>query len=312
MILHGNMSYSKAQTGLEQELEDFVLQNVEYFFGESCIVLPKSLISAADGTGTIPDAVVLNIDSREWFVVEVELGHHAVWDHIILQISKQFVASLQNHNKQKLISLAIQMVREKVELRQIFLDNEIAELDIIPTVQQIFSKPPIIAIPIDQVPEDLKLWAAAMVKTRVDFWIIEKYVNELGEILYNVSDNAAPDISTSQNGRVIEQPRGSEWYTWLLQKRYINIGETLTMKYKGHTFSGIVRELGIEITNGEIKSVSGSAIHYIKTIKPNAKTVNGYTKWRNSSNESLDDMAKRYAPTTDPLESESTEESSSQ
>jgi len=52
-------------------------------------------------------------------------------------------------------------------------------------LQAILSKSPIIALPIDEIPSDLKEWASTL-RHEVRFWIVEKYINDSGEIIYSI------------------------------------------------------------------------------------------------------------------------------
>lgn len=79
----------------EQELEEFVFQNIKKIFGSNAILLSKRKISTISGFGTIPDAFVIDLDNDEWFIIEVELAHHSLYNHIVPQISK-FHSSLSN------------------------------------------------------------------------------------------------------------------------------------------------------------------------------------------------------------------------
>ena len=58
MIIVNNRKFIAASFANEDEIERVVLENAEYIFGPDSIMLPKSLIRSADGSGTIPDGYV--------------------------------------------------------------------------------------------------------------------------------------------------------------------------------------------------------------------------------------------------------------
>ena len=73
MIILGNQKLIETEFANEQEIEDVVVANAEYFFGPASIFIPKKLIRTKDGFGTIPDGFAVDLASRTWFVVEAEL-----------------------------------------------------------------------------------------------------------------------------------------------------------------------------------------------------------------------------------------------
>ena len=81
-------------------------------------MLPKSLISSADGFGTIPDGFAIDFSARRWFMVEAELSSHSVWGHIAPQISKQIVAAQQSTSRKLLIEIVINRIREDKTLKE--------------------------------------------------------------------------------------------------------------------------------------------------------------------------------------------------
>lgn len=88
--------------------------NLRTLFGSSIIFLPKAKIATLGGTGTIPDAFVIELsESQEWFVVEAELASHGTWQHIAPQIfSKQLTAINSPNTRAVVLKLALQAVRE--------------------------------------------------------------------------------------------------------------------------------------------------------------------------------------------------------
>src|SRR5690554_8221503 len=94
MLIFNNSKYVKTPFSNEDELEQVVISNYEHIFGPSSIYLPKKLIRTADGIGTIPDGFAIDLGTRKWYLVEAELLHHSVWNHIAPQVSKQVIAKI--------------------------------------------------------------------------------------------------------------------------------------------------------------------------------------------------------------------------
>ena len=82
MLIFNNTKFIKAPFNNEAELEQVIINNYEYLFGPNSFYLPKAMIRTADGVGTIPDGFVIDIEQKKWYIVEAELMHHSVWNHI--------------------------------------------------------------------------------------------------------------------------------------------------------------------------------------------------------------------------------------
>ena len=88
IILKDGVKFIKHSFDLENQFEKIVLTQYKSIFGENAILFDKQKIKTATGIGTIPDAFVISPDKRKWYIVEVELAIHNVYQHIIPQITK--------------------------------------------------------------------------------------------------------------------------------------------------------------------------------------------------------------------------------
>ena len=147
MIITSNKEkYIKIDFEDEEELEDIVKNNHEYFFGPTSIYLPQTKLTTRGEVGTIPDAIVVDIVSEEWFIVEVERSIHGTWEHIAPQISKQ-ITSINNPNSVEVIlSNLIDLIKEDKEMKNIFIELDIKEVDIRRKLEEIFEEMPKVAI----------------------------------------------------------------------------------------------------------------------------------------------------------------------
>ena len=115
MLLFDNRKFVITKFDNEDEIERVAIENAEFIFGPSSIYFPKTLIKTFDGTGTIPDGYVIDLDGKRWYIVEAELAHHSVWNHIAPQVAKQIIAANNPATKQKLIDVAIEQVRNDLQ-----------------------------------------------------------------------------------------------------------------------------------------------------------------------------------------------------
>jgi len=303
MIILSDKKLIEAKFDNEQELEDVVLANSEYFFGPSSILIPKKLIKTKDGFGTIPDGFAVDMSSRNWFIVEAELIHHNVWGHIAPQVAKQLIASIRPETRQLLTEILVQMVTEDENVKEKFNDENIKEIDIRKILAEIFEKPPIIGMPIDAVTNDLKEWAETL-KNDVKLWIVKKYIEFANPevVAYDIPEEYRPVLDTSdRNSKPIS---GITTYdvsvSDLIDAGLIQENEQVTMAYKPRggnrkTYKGQIDSDGsITVLDKKFSSPSYAAILCIQDAGSDRTTVNGWTSWKVSNGKFLSELRTEY------------------
>lgn len=303
MIILNDKRLIEAKFDSEQELEDVVLANSEYFFGPSSILIPKKLIKTKDGFGTIPDGFAVDLASRNWYIVEAELIHHNVWGHIAPQVAKQLIATIRPETRQLLTEILVQMVMDDENVKEKFIDEKIKEIDIRKVLFEIFEKPPIIGMPIDEVTNDLKEWAETL-KNDVKLWIVSKYI-EFGNpenVAYDIPEEYRPVLDTSD--RNSKPKSGITTYdvsiSDLMEAGLIIENEQVTMPYKPRggakkTYKGQINSDGsITVLDKKFSSPSYAAIYCIQDAGSQRTTVNGWTSWRVSNGKFLADLRTEY------------------
>lgn len=185
----------------EEELERVVLENYEYIFGPDSILLPKKLIKSPDGAGTIPDAFAVDLLLRRWYVVEAELASHGVWRHIAPQVAKQLAAASQVATRAALVEAVIDLFKTDESVRLRFEEHDVPEIDVRRVVSEIFDTQPIVAIPIDSISKDLRLWAEQL-KVEVRLWTVRKLVDfqDASLVAYEIPDEFRPSLDTTTAG----------------------------------------------------------------------------------------------------------------
>lgn len=301
MLIGANCKYTKVAFKNESEIEELVTKNAELLFGAYAVFLPKSKISTIGGAGTIPDGIVIDLESKEWYVVEVERACHGTWEHIAPQVSKQLTAILKKVTLDKIADLAIVQLKNSDSLKNAIVSElKIREMEIHGQINDILKKQPIVAIPIDEVPVDLTEWAKTL-KNVVKVWKIEKLSRVDGDdVIYSFPDDAIPDVNTSAEGSAVvsESNRGGgELLRKVIKAGLLSIGETLAFEYtprgkKKQKFNAIVRDDGMEV-DGKVYSPSYAAVACMRKAGSNRSTANGWSIWRNSKGELLDDLYKR-------------------
>ena len=112
----------------EDDMEKMVVEHYKYIFGEDSIILTKREIKTRSGIRSIPDAFVLSIEDKTWYLVEVELEVHPLYEHIVAQISK-FNSAIKNAATQKaLIKAFYDEIKSDPRKNLIFQLKEVKEL----------------------------------------------------------------------------------------------------------------------------------------------------------------------------------------
>ena len=206
MILIGSKKFRKVSFDSEEEIEKVVRDYYKLLFGEHSIYLPQQYIKTVGGIGSVPDAFALNFKEEVWYIVEVELAKHGVWQHIAQQVTKQIVATKNIETKLKLIDIFTKEVEKSDELKRKFDEIGISEIGIRKKIQEIIMEEPTVAIPIDYISDDLKDWIDVL-RNKAIILEIEKFVDEeTQEIAYKISEYLpTPFVEEEDRKRIITE-----------------------------------------------------------------------------------------------------------
>lgn len=309
MLIFKGTKFIKSPFNSEAELEQVIVDNYEYLFGPDSFYLPKTLIRTADGAGTIPDGFAIDLGERKWYIVEAELGHHDVWNHIAKQVSKQIVASLQLTTKQKLEDISAEMYDKDEYTKEKFTNLGIKSVDVRKAVRDILQDDPIIGIPIDSIPNDLKDWARQQ-RHKVKLWIVSKFVelNNKSNIVFEFPEEFKPELDTEEEGKPQKPNTQLSQYDVgivdLVDANFLSIGETLVMTYKPKggqpkQFEAAVLEDGsLQLLDQQFSSPSNAALACIQAAGSDRRSVNGWISWKNRCSKSLADLREELLNTT--------------
>lgn len=308
MLIFKETKFIKSPFDSEAELEQVIVDNYEYLFGPTSFYLPKAKIKTADGVGTIPDGFAIDIGQKKWYLVEAELMHHSVWNHIAPQVTKQILASQQAITKRTLIDLAVQQYQTDNYTKEKFEDLNIAAINVRQVVGDILETDPIIGVPIDGITNDLRDWARTL-KYKVKLWVVSKFVefNNPINIVYEFPEEFKPELDTEEEGGPQKANTEIAKYdvelTDLVNANLLTVGEILLMAYKPRNgqpkrYEAVVLEDGsLELLGQQFSSPSYAALAGIQDAGSDRKTVNGWTSWRNLQNRTLADLREQLLNT---------------
>lgn len=281
----------------EAEIEHVVQHYAEQLFGPNILYLPQTRISTIGGRGSVPDAVVIDVESEIWYIVEAERAVHGTWQHIAPQVSRQLAAVASSRTRELILNAALAQVSQSATVREIFDELGIEQLAIHGRLHNILNKAPLIAIPIDAIPTDLKDWVQTL-RHEARIWVIEKYVDaaDPSRVLYSIPDETQPTLSTTRtsSGDVATVSRGAAPWAELLEAGALADRQTLLMEYgprgqSRQTYQGTVRPEGIEV-DGRVFSPSYAAVQCIRKAGSDRSTANGWTTWRTAEGRLLDEL----------------------
>jgi hypothetical protein len=306
MLIFQDKKFIKSPFLYEADLEKVVIDNYEFLFGPNSIFLPKAKIKTADGAGTIPDGFAIDIENRKWYIVEAELVHHSVWNHIAPQVTKQLVASRQKSAKMILTELIVNLYKTDNTVKEKFEDNNIGEINVRKVIDDILETQAIVGLPIDGVTKDLTEWAFEL-KATVKIWVINKFVelNNPTNIVYEFPEEYKPTLDTedvSPNESNIENPIQNYDVDIfeLLEAKLLSQDENLILPYKprngqSKTFEAKILDDGsLEVLGQQFSSPSYAAIACIQNAGSDRKTVNGWTSWRTKDGKTLSEVREIY------------------
>lgn len=305
MLILNDRKFIKSPFDNEAELEQVIIDNYEHIFGPSSIYLPKKKIKTGDGAGTIPDGFAIDLASKKWYLVEAELLHHTVWNHIAPQVSKQVIASLQPYSKKIIQDLAVETYSNDETAKEKFQELDIEELNVRKVIQDILEKEPVIGVPIDNISSDLKEWARTL-KYSVKLWVISKFVEfkNSSNVVYEFPEEFKPEIDTENEDRVDESDQEITRYdvsiSDLIEEEFILANQQLIMDYNPRNgeqkrYSALVHDDGsLEVLGQKFSSPSYAALAGIQDAGSDRQTVNGWTSWKTEDGKLIADLREEY------------------
>jgi hypothetical protein len=107
VIFHNNSKFHEFTYNQEKDFEDVIRKNTKLVFGSSTIYIDlKTRIDTISLGSSVPDGLLFdlkNMDSPEFYLVEIELAKHDFYKHIFPQITRFFAFYRNSKAKNELI-----------------------------------------------------------------------------------------------------------------------------------------------------------------------------------------------------------------
>ena len=131
-----------------------VIEHYKEIFGNDTLFFDPQIMTNNIGVTAKSDGLILALDRKQWFILEIELAQHSLSDHIIPQITRFNVALQQPETKAKLIESLTDHIKEDPYKIASVQKNKIQ--DISEYLKETIQKLPLIAIIIDEKTPDLE------------------------------------------------------------------------------------------------------------------------------------------------------------
>lgn len=172
ILLIDGVTYEVWTPASEDEFEQVVKEHAKDIFGEESIYLDiKHKLKSKSGIGSIPDGYALVLtDKPHWYIVEVELSSHPVFEHIVPQIAR-FASGIKNLSSQKEI---VDVLHEEISRHEDLtakIKSKTGSIEIHKFLSTLISKPSKLAIIIDKETEELQeaVWGLRLETEVVEF-----------------------------------------------------------------------------------------------------------------------------------------------
>lgn len=140
-----------------EEFEPFVEKYSKEIFGEETLYFSvKTKLKTLGGIGSIPDGYVIKFSKpQEWFIIEVELSKHPLFDHIVPQLNK-FVQGIRNPNSRaEIVEALYNEIKGDIETES-YVKKKLGSGEIYRFIKNLIDQSPILVIIIDKRTKELE------------------------------------------------------------------------------------------------------------------------------------------------------------
>ncbi len=124
VIFYSNNKFTEFTYSTERDFEEKIRNNTKILFGASTIYIDfKTKIDSKSLGGSIPDGLLFDlkdIDSPEFYLVEIELARHDFYRHIFPQITKFFAFFKNPKSQNELIEKIFTVIQSDKDLERKF------------------------------------------------------------------------------------------------------------------------------------------------------------------------------------------------
>ena len=139
----------------EDELEKIVISRCKDIFGENSLYFDKQTLETGAGIRARTDGFVISLDLNKWYILEVELSNHPLYEHIVPQITK-FHTAYKSPDTLRKISCAFDDDIKSDPTKRLIFELKSIEKERYRFLSDLVASKPIIVIPIDHITDEAK------------------------------------------------------------------------------------------------------------------------------------------------------------
>lgn len=179
MLYVDGVKYKLWVPSKEKEFENLVEKNITNIFGEDILYFPlKTKLKSISGIGSIPDGYAIGLTKPyKWYVIEVELSTHPVFEHIVSQLNK-FNLGLKDTYSRRNISDAVYKEIDKNPITKAYVKKTIESGELYRFISSLIEKKdPTIVVIIDKKTRKLEDgWSTISIKDKLisEFKVYER------------------------------------------------------------------------------------------------------------------------------------------
>ncbi len=157
IVLIDGVRYRLATPENEAVLEQAIQRNCQDIFGpDSFYFEKKRMIKSRAGVASIPDGYVIFFGPEaRWCVLEVELAAHAIYDHLIPQLTKFNRGIEEGSTRRKLVEMFYETITDD-EILKARLKQKIGSGEIYKFLADLISEAPLTVVAIDERTDELE------------------------------------------------------------------------------------------------------------------------------------------------------------
>jgi predicted transport protein len=206
-IFANNKPFIEFQFNNETEFEKEVVIHSKLFFGPDSIYIDtKRKIETKNLGNSIPDGFLLDlsdIESPEFYLVEVELAKHSFYSHIFPQITKFFGFYKNSKSLNDLVEYIFSIITHNADLKKEF-KKILGEREIYKFIKDLIEQSQNILLVIDgekkEVPEIMETYSDTWGKMVKLMYLKKYYYN--GDFIYTMN----PDFENIEFGTIVNDP----------------------------------------------------------------------------------------------------------
>src|SRR3990170_7678308 len=112
LLLKDGIRYLPLEYFSEEELAQMVIEHYKEIFGAGTLFFDPQIMTTAIGISAKSDGLIISLEQKQWFILEVELAQHSLHKHIIPQITRFNIALQQPETKARIINALTNLIKQ--------------------------------------------------------------------------------------------------------------------------------------------------------------------------------------------------------